>query len=89
MLTRSGGVVALAAAGLLVTGWAADYPELVALGLAGAAALVLAVGWVLLRPEVSATRRIEPRRVSEGNPACAVLTVTNTRKRRTPPLLAS
>jgi uncharacterized protein (DUF58 family) len=88
VLTRSGAAVAVAATGLLLGGWAADYPELVALGLAGAAALVLALAWVVRRPDVTATRRIHPQRVAEGEPAFGVLTVTNARRRRTPPVLA-
>jgi uncharacterized protein (DUF58 family) len=89
MLTRSGTLVAASTAGLLLLGWAAGYPELVALGLAGGAALLAAVVSVIRRADITATRRIEPSRVAEGARAVGVLTVTNTGRRRSPPILAT
>jgi hypothetical protein len=50
MLTRSGVGMAAAAVLLLGLGAAADYPELVAVALAGLACLVIAALWMLLRP---------------------------------------
>jgi uncharacterized protein (DUF58 family) len=80
-------VVAGASAVLLFAGMSADYPELVMLGLAGVAALVVAAGWMLARPKLAAVREISPRRVRVGASAYGVLTVTNTGRRRSPPSL--
>src|SRR5690606_37616745 len=43
----------------------------------------------LRRTELVATRAISPRRVAEGERAVAVVTVTNTGARRSPPLTAT
>jgi uncharacterized protein (DUF58 family) len=89
VLTRTGAVVGIATPVLLLAGIQADYPELVMIGLAGVAALVVAAIWMLVRPQISAVREIRPRRVSEGSPARAVLTVKNTGTRRSPPLVVT
>lgn len=89
MLTRSGIVVAVSAFVLLIGGWAADYPELVALAFACVTALLAAGGWMLVRPDLTAVREIRPHRVSAGEPACGVLTVTNEARRRSPPIMAA
>jgi uncharacterized protein (DUF58 family) len=80
-------MLAAAVAVLLLLGHAADYPELVAVGLAGATVLAIAAAWLLVRPNIAATRTIDPPRVTEGSPATATLTVTNRSRRRTPAIL--
>jgi uncharacterized protein (DUF58 family) len=87
--TKSGVAVAVAAVLFVVLGWLADYPELVAVGVAGLAALVLAAAWMLLRPDLAASREIRPQRVTAGDSAFGVLTITNEGKRRSPPIMAS
>lgn len=88
MLTRAGWGVLGAAVVLFATGWALAYPPIVLLGAACAAALVIAVAWVGVRPRLEVDRYVRPQRVSRGDPAMGVLTVTNTGRRRTSPLLA-
>lgn len=88
MLSGSGRVVAVATAVLLAAGTLADYPELVILGLGGLLALVVAAVWMAFGPHVVATREIHPVRVSEGELARGVLTVTNRAGRRSPPFVA-
>ncbi|OLF10372.1 DUF58 domain-containing protein [Actinophytocola xanthii] len=88
MITRAGAVLGGAGAVLLGAGMWADYPELVMLGLACAAALTAAAGWMLVRPRLAVAREISPSRVPEGTPAYGVLSVTNTGRRRSPPSLA-
>ncbi len=88
MLTRSGTVVAVAAAVLLAGGWFANYPELVALGFACLAVLLVAGLWMLARPDVSAVREVRPHRVAVGEDAHGIITVTNEARRRSPPIMA-
>lgn len=88
MLTGAGRAVAVATVLLLVGGWFADYPELVVLGMAGLVVLVIAAAWMALGPHVVASRAINPLRVTEGELARGVLTVTNAAARRSPPFLA-
>ncbi|ALG11438.1 DUF58 domain-containing protein [Kibdelosporangium phytohabitans] len=89
MPTRSGVATAVSAAVLLALGWLADYPELIALGFAALAALAVAGAWMVLRPDLSAVREVRPQRVSEGEKAMGVITLTNESKRRSPPILAT
>ncbi|MEY9857854.1 uncharacterized protein (DUF58 family) [Catenulispora sp. GAS73] len=88
MLTRSGVGMAVAALVLLGLGAAGDYPELVALALAALACLAVAALWMLLRPDLAATREIRPERVTAGEPAFGVITLSNEARRRSPPILA-
>jgi uncharacterized protein (DUF58 family) len=88
VLTTSGKALVVAAVAFLVAGAVAGYPELVAIGVACVLALLTALWWMLLRPELVATREISPARVTEGDRARAVLTLSNVAARRSPPLLA-
>jgi uncharacterized protein (DUF58 family) len=88
MLTSTGRAVAVVAVGALALGAWADYPEVVAFGVAAALALVVAGWWMLLRPDMVVVREIDPQRVTEGDGARGVLTVTNAAGRRSPPLQA-
>lgn len=86
MLTRSGVVTMVFAVLMLAAGAAADYPELVLFGMAAVAALAVAGCWMLARPSLAAHRVVRPDRVSEGEPARALLTVHNRGRTRTLPL---
>ncbi|MDX8029951.1 DUF58 domain-containing protein [Lentzea sp. BCCO 10_0856] len=86
-LTRGGVTVAVAGVVLLGAGLLADYPELVLIALACAAAFLVAALWMLLRPELTATRAgIWPLRVTEGEEAGVTLVVVNNGRRRSPPV---
>ncbi|MEU6592092.1 DUF58 domain-containing protein [Streptomyces sp. NPDC046881] len=89
MLTRSGLAVAIAAVLLLTTGALLDYPELTLLGFACLIAILTAALWMLARPDLLVRRQIRPNRVSEGEAAVGVITVTNEMSRRCPPITAS
>jgi uncharacterized protein (DUF58 family) len=89
MLTKSGAIVAGCALLLLGGAWFADYPELTALAFACLAALVVAALWMLARPDVTAVREVRPHRVSAGESALGVITVTNEARRRSPPIMAA
>jgi uncharacterized protein (DUF58 family) len=88
-LTASGYTVAGFAVLMLLTGWLADYPELVALGFAAAVALLVAALWMLASPDLEVSRTVRPERVSVGEEALGVLGVTNLARRRSPPILAT
>lgn len=89
MPTKAGVAVAVGAILLLVLGWLADYPEFVALAIAGLAALVIAALWMLLRPDLTAVREILPDRVTAGERAIGTITLTNEARRRSPPIMAT
>lgn len=88
MPTVSGILVAIGAVLLLALGWLADYPELAAIGFTGLAALVIAAAWMLLRPDLAAIREVRPQRVTPGERALGIITLTNESRRRSPPILA-
>jgi uncharacterized protein (DUF58 family) len=88
MLTSSGRVIAVLAVLLLLVGALLDYPELVAVGMACLIAVLVAAAWMLLRPGVVIVREINPVKVTEGESASGVLTITNDGARRSPPVMA-
>lgn len=88
MLTRNGwGAVGLCAACLAI-GVLGDLGELLALGWALLAALVVAGVWLFIRPSLDVARDVVPARVAEGERAVGVLTISNRGARRSPPLIA-
>ncbi|MGC9538343.1 DUF58 domain-containing protein [Streptomyces sp. UG1] len=70
--TLVGGVV------LTATGYVLGYGEAAALGTACLLAVAVAVLWALPAPALGTERRIAPSRVSRGDPAEGVVTITNT-----------
>ena len=67
-----GGAAALVAAGLILR-----YPELIGIGAAGAAAVVVALASVARAPAVSVQRLITPPRVARGGHASAQVVICN------------
>jgi uncharacterized protein (DUF58 family) len=76
------------AAVLLIAGILLDFPELIAIGLAGMLSLIAAAGWMLVRPVVTVVREITPTLVAEGEQVQGVLLLTNTSRRWSPPMSA-
>lgn len=83
MLTGTGRTLVALAVVLTVAGWALGYTGLLAVGLAFALAVLAAIGWVLRRPRVRATRQIRPPRVTVGGEATSELRIENRSRRRT------
>lgn len=81
-LTRAGIFTAFLGAASYVAGWQLGWIELMVIAAACLVALLLAVPFVLGRPGVSLQRRLEPSRVTVGEPAVAEMIATNTRRRR-------
>ncbi|MQM25471.1 DUF58 domain-containing protein [Glycomyces albidus] len=77
-VTARGVGLALAAAALLASGWLWGYPELAAVGAAGALACVAAGSVIAAKPRLEVERTVSPDRVSVGHTANVQLTVRNT-----------
>lgn len=75
--TPAGWTVLAVCAVLLGGGWAIGHPEPVALGLAGLAAVALALAGTLPSPRLTAERRLSPARVARGDHAGGIVSVTN------------
>lgn len=89
MPTRNGAATAVAAVLLLVAAVLLDYPELAVFGFAALIALLVAGAWMLAQPRLGVQREIHPPRVTAGEAAIGVLTVTNRMGWRCPPINAS
>lgn len=87
MLTSHGRTFLVLAVALCALGLVTGYYELLVIGAACVVVGVVAFGWLLFRPQLSAERDIRPNRVIEGSPAQAVLTVTNRSRRRSPQMV--
>jgi uncharacterized protein (DUF58 family) len=81
MLTRRGLIALVGGLALTGGGWALGWPELVALGVAAIVAVVIALGWLAVRPRVEVVREIEPDRVMAGGIAFGRVKVFNASRR--------
>ncbi|WP_433336923.1 DUF58 domain-containing protein [Spirillospora sp. CA-294931] len=77
MLTPLGWGIGLVSVPLYAAAWWLGYPEPAVLALAGGAAVAAAALWTLPRPRLEVRREIAPAKVERGEPAVAVLHVTN------------
>ncbi|MES4891773.1 DUF58 domain-containing protein [Streptomyces sp. NPDC096012] len=81
MLSPTGWGTAVGGVALTAAGYALGYQEAAALGVACLLAVATAVVWTLPRPELTAERRIAPRKIARGEPADGIVTLTNTGSR--------
>jgi uncharacterized protein (DUF58 family) len=89
VLTGSGKALALAGPLLVAAWWMTGWTELLAMAVACLLAVTSGLWWLLRRSELVVSREITPVRVAQGDHAMAVLTVTNSSRRRSPPLVAT
>jgi uncharacterized protein (DUF58 family) len=85
-VSSRGAALATAVVVAYVAGVLLGYQPLMILAGAGILALVVAAGFVTWRPKVSLTRDFQPRSVTAGRPAMAVMQVTNQSRFPSPPL---
>jgi uncharacterized protein (DUF58 family) len=88
VLTRSGWTFGAIALVSLLAGIVMNFAELVGIGLAFLACVILAVAWLGRRPAIEVSRELAPSRVNEGDGSTGVLTIKNNGSRRSPPVLA-
>jgi uncharacterized protein (DUF58 family) len=88
MITRAGFAVLAVMVVFAVAGFSLGYPEFVLVAAAAACALLVAGAWLRFTPDVAIARQVRPQRVSQGQAAHGVLTVTNVSRRRCPPIVA-
>ena len=81
--TRIGVAVAVMAVSSYVAGWQLGWIELMVLAAGCLLALLIAVPFVIGAPLIELHRRLEPERVTVGEPAIAEMTAVNGRARRT------
>lgn len=79
-LTRAGLTLTFFGVLTYVLGWRFGWVEFMVLAAACLAALVVALPFVIGRLRLDVTRELEPKRVTVGDPAVALLTVTNPSK---------
>src|SRR2546423_893713 len=77
--TGAGKAVAVTSIVTLTLGVVADYPELVAVGIAGGTALSAALVWLITAGKASVHRTIKPDRITEGVPVSCEVTFTISR----------
>lgn len=87
MITQRGLAVAFGTVAAYVAGMVLGYVELFVFAGAGVVAILIGVGWVVVRPNLGVSRLVEPARVQRGDPAIGVLEVTN--RSRYPSVAAS
>jgi len=80
--TRVGIAVVVLGAVSYVVGWQLGWIELMVLAAGCLLALLVAIPFVVGTPAIDLLRRLEPERVTVGEPAVAEMTATNTRNRR-------
>lgn len=85
-LTSEGGSVLGVIVVCYVAGVALGYTQLMIVAAGGLIVLVVAVGFVLWRPRVRVARTFEPAAVTVGQPAVALLEVTNRSRWPSPPI---
>jgi len=86
--TARGVGTALAGAALIASGFAFGYPELVVIGVAGVVALLCAVGYTAWRLRLTVHRKVNPERVTRGQPCTQTLSVHNSSRLRVVTLIA-
>jgi uncharacterized protein (DUF58 family) len=88
-LTRTGAGALLTAVVLYATGALFGYRLLAAAGVGVAALVVLAAGWVVVRPRVAVTRTVTPDRVSAGERTLGRLDIRNRSRLPSVPFVAA
>lgn len=88
MLTRAGAGVLAGSVVLYAVAWVLGWPVLAAVAVAGLAAVVLGIGWILRPTDLQVERRLDDDRVARGDIVTMRLTVSN-RARWTSPRTVS
>jgi uncharacterized protein (DUF58 family) len=88
-MTGNGKTLAVVSVVLLMAAFLLGYRELAVFGFAGILALLAAGLWILARPRLVVEREIRPTRVTAGEAATALLTITNASRRRSAPTTAA
>lgn len=89
MLTTNGRWTLIAAVMVAAAGILLGYPLLLALAVMLLAAVLIGLAFVLWRPSLSARQVVQPPVVGVGEAASALVTVTNTGKRGSSPVVAA
>ncbi len=89
MLSANGRWAVVASVLLAIAGWIFQYRLAWVVAAMLATAVLVSVAWVLRRPALSAYQHLQPGVVGAGEPASALVTVTNIGARSSAPLIAS